>query len=549
MLGLMMERPLLLSGLLEHAASVHGDREIVSYPADEPVYRGDYGKMAARSRRLANAMRGLGVHAGDRVATLACSTHRHLEIFYAAAGIGAICHTINPRLHAEQIAFIAAQAEDVLVFADAAFVVQAEAAVRGGQVRAVVQLDGEIAGPAVVPAANGGSVPLLPYEALLAGQADVLSWPEFDENTAAGLCYTSGTTGKPRGVLYSHRSQILHAFAVALPDVAGISEADSVLPAAPMFHVQSWGIPYAATLAGARLVLPGPRLHGAALAEVIAAEGVTIALGVPTLWVGLICYLRSTGQRLPTLRRVIVGGAACPPSMITAFQQEFGIEVRHAWGMTEMSPLGTIATPCAKHGGLPEEARTRLQAKQGRPVFGVEIRIEDEAGRPVPHDGRSIGEVKVRGPWVCSGYYRCDEPGTHDAEGWFDTGDLGTIDEDGFVHITDRRKDLIKFAGEWISSIEVESLAMENPAVMQAAAIGIPDEKWGEKLLLLVVPSPGSTMREDELLALCRARLAKWSVPTRIICVASLPTSATGKVQKNVLRAQYARCTPAVPLG
>ncbi len=548
MLGLMMAQPLLLSGLLEHAASVHADREIVSYPAKGPAYRGCYRETAGRTRRLANALRALGIRAGDRVATLACSTHRHLEIFYAAAGIGAICHTINPRLHADQITFIAAQAEDVLVCADPTFLAETGAVVRGGQVRAVVLLDEGTPDPAVMAAAQGLPVPLLHYEELLASQLDVLRWPELDENTAAGLCYTSGTTGEPRGVLYSHRSQILHAYAVALPDVAGISEADSVLPAAPMFHVQAWGIPYAATLAGARLVLPGPRLHGAALAEVIAAEGVTIALGVPTLWVGLIRYLRASQQRLPTLRRVIVGGAACPPALITAFQQELGVEVRHAWGMTEMSPLGTIATLAARHGSLPAEARTRLQAKQGRPVFGVELRIDDEAGRPVPHDGCSIGEIKVRGPWVCSGYYHCDAPGTHDADGWFATGDLGTIDADGFVQITDRRKDLIKFGGEWISSIEIENLAMEHPAVMQAAAIGIPDEKWGEKPLLLVVLNPGSTAGEDELLALYRARVAKWCVPTRILCVASLPTSATGKVQKNVLRAQYAHHTAAVPI-
>jgi acyl-CoA synthetase (AMP-forming)/AMP-acid ligase II len=394
-------------------------------------------------------------------------------------------------------------------------------------------------------AASGAlSVGALCYEELLARELGGLDWPQFDENTAAALCYTSGTTGNPKGVLYSHRSQILHAFAVALPDVAWLSEADSVLPAAPMFHVNAWGIPYAAALTGARLVLPGPRLHGAALAELIEGEGVTIALGVPTLWVGLIRYLRTTGRRLSTLKRVIVGGAACPRTMIEAFQEEFGIEVRHAWGMTEMSPLGTIGTLKAKHQTLPADERKCLQAKQGRPVFGVDIKIVDEDGRDLPHDGCSIGEVNVRGPWVCSGYYRSENPASHDAEGWFATGDVGGIDADGYLQITDRQKDLIKCAGEWISSVEIESLAMEHPAVMQAAAIGIPDEKWGERPVLIVVPQPGSNISESEILALYDGRVAKWCVPDRVIFAESLPVGATGKVQKNTLRALYATARP-----
>ena len=317
-------------------------------------------------------------------------------------------------------------------------------------------------------------------------------------------------------------------------------EADSVLPAAPMFHVNAWGIPYAAALTGARLVLPGPRLHGAALAELIEGDGVTIALGVPTLWVGLIRYLRAAGRRLSTLQRVIVGGAACPRTMIEAFQDEFGIEVRHAWGMTEMSPLGTIGTLKAKHGTLPADERVRLQAKQGRPAFGVEIKIVDEGGRDLPHDGCSIGEIKVRGPWVCRDYYQSEGAGSRDTEGWFATGDVGSIDADGYLQITDRQKDLIKCAGEWISSVEIESLATEHPAVMQAAVIGVPDEKWGERPVLIVVPQPESTVSEHELLALYDARVAKWCVPVRVIFVESLPVGATGKVQKNMLRELYA---------
>ena len=468
------------------------------------------------------------------MATLACSTHRHLEVCYAVSGIGAVCHTVNPRLHADQVAWILNHAADALMFVDLAFLPQAEAALRGSErLCHVVVMTDRAHMPGAVPEPLSGAVC---YEELLARGNGRFDWPDFDENTAAALCYTSGTTGDPKGVLYSHRSQILHAFAVALPDVAGLSEADSVLPAAPMFHVNAWGIPYAAALTGARLVLPGPRLHGAALAEVIEGEGVTIALGVPTLWVGLIRYLRASGRRLSTLKRVIVGGAACPRTMIDAFQDEFGIEVRHAWGMTEMSPLGTIATLKAKHQTLPPDERAHLQAKQGRPVFGVEIKIVDENGRDLPHDGCSIGEIKVRGPWVCRGYYQSEDAGSRDAEGWFATGDVGSIDADGYLHITDRQKDLIKCAGEWISSVEIESLATEHPAVMQAAAIGVPDEKWGERPVLIVVPQPESNVSEREILALYDARVAKWCVPVRVIFVESLPVGATGKVQKNILR-------------
>lgn len=544
MQGLMMDRPLLLSGLLEHAARVHGDREVVSCSADEPVHRGSYRETAVRARQLAGALEALGVGAGDRVATFASSTHRHLEIFYAAAGIGAVCHTINPRLHPDQIAWILNHAADAVLFAEPAFLAQATAALASLDRPVPLVLMADHARPPVadtVPA----DPPALHYEDLLRDAAKGFGasapWPELDENTAAALCYTSGTTGLPKGVLYSHRSTILHAFAVALPDVAGLSEADSVLPAAPMFHVQAWGIPYAATLTGARLVLPGPRLHGAALADLIEEEGVTIALGVPTLWVGLLRHLRGEGRRLSTLKRVIVGGAACPPAMIEAFQQEFGVECRHAWGMTEMSPLGTIATLAARHQGLPPAARTLVQAKQGRPVFGVEMQIVDDAGHPLPHDGRSIGEIRVRGPWVCRSYYRCDEADSHDADGWLATGDIGSIDADGFLQITDRRKDLIKCSGEWVSSVEIESTAMEHPAVMQAAAIGIADEKWGERPLLIVVPQPGCTVCEREIRALYERRVAKWSIPARVVCTESLPVSATGKVQKNVLRERYAK--------
>ena len=552
MRALMMDMPLSISGLLEHAASVHGDREVVSCPAEEPLHRSSYAEVAHRARRLAMVLGQLGIGEGDRVATLAWSTHRHLEVFYAVSGMGAICHTINPRLPAEQIAWMLGHAEDQSIFVDLSFVPVLEAALAGVKSMRpeIVMADRAhmpVAGPDSPVAASRC------YEDLLAGASDEgFSWPPLDETTAAVLCYTSGTTGYPKGVLYSHRSQVLHAFAVALPDVGGFGEAESVLPAAPMFHVSAWGIPYAAALTGTRLVLPGPRLQPAALAEVMDSESVTIALGVPTVWVGLLRWLRASGRRPRTLRRLIIGGAAAAPSLIEAFQQEFGIEVRQAWGMTETSPLGTIATLKAKHRNSSLDDQLRLQSKQGRPVYGIEIRGVDDTGQPLPWDGRSMGEIEVRGLWVCSGYYQSERSAAHDAEGWaegwFATGDVGTIDADGFLHISDRKKDLIKCAGEWVSSIEVEALALQHPDVLQAAAIGVPDEKWGEWSLLFVALQPGSQLRPDEILAIYAGRVAKWAVPHRVIILDALPLGATGKVQKARLREMYARSDPAAPL-
>lgn len=406
MRALMMKMPLSISSLLEHAASVHGERELVSCPADEPLHRSSYAEAAGRARRLAKVLRRLGVGPGDRVATLAWSTHRHFEIFYASSGIGAVCHTVNPRLPPEQIAWMLEQAEDRVVFVDTVFMPVLEAALlRVRCVTEVVVMTDRQHMPS--EATTSGPAARRCYEELLQEESEEgFAWPRLDENAAAVLCYTSGTTGGPKGVLYSHRTQVLHAFAVALPDVGGFAEAETVLPAAPMFHVSAWGIPYAAALTGARLVLPGPRLQPAALAELIQGEGVTIALGVPTVWVGLTRYLRASGQRLNNLKRVIIGGAVAPASLIDGLQQEFGIEVRHAWGMTETSPLGTIGTLKARHSRVSADERLRLQAKQGRPVFGVEIEVADDQGRPLPHDGRSIGEIQVRGLWVCEGYYR-----------------------------------------------------------------------------------------------------------------------------------------------
>jgi fatty-acyl-CoA synthase len=477
------------------------------------------------------------------VATLAWSTHRHLEIFYAASGMGAVCHTINPRLPAEQIAWMLGHAEDRVIFVDLGFAPVIEAALAEARcVCPVIVMTDRPRMPVAKPGSAIGESHC--YEDLLAEASEKgFAWPRLDENAAAVLCYTSGTTGHPKGVLYSHRSQVLHAFAVALPDVGGFGEVESVLPAAPMFHVSAWGIPYAAALTGARLVLPRPRLQPAALAELIDSERVTIALGVPTVWVGLMRWLRAGNQRPRALKRLIIGGAAAPRALIEAFQQEFGIEVRQAWGMTETSPLGTIGTLKAKHRTRPIDDQLHLQAKQGRPVCGIEIRVVDDEGHPLPQDGRSLGEIQVRGLWVCSGYYRADPSAAHDAEGWTDgwfaTGDVGTIDADGYLQITDRKKDLIKCAGEWVSSVEIETLALQHPDVLQAAAIGVPDEKWGERPLLFITLQPESHVQPDEILSVYAGRVAKWAVPHRVIILDTLPMGPTGKVQKTRLREAF----------
>ena len=490
-----------------------------------------------RVRRLAQALRELGVGPGDRVATLAWNTRRHVEIYYAVSGLGAICHTINPRLHATDVAWILNDAEDVLVFADTTFLsLLATALPEARSVRQVVIMSAAAAAP---PPAEGPLAAALIYEDLVRGEGERFDWPCFNENTAAVLCYTSGTTGRPKGVLYSHRSQVLHAYAIALPDTFSFSEKDSVLPVVPMFHVNAWGAPYAAAMTGAKLVLPGPRLDGEALAELIEAEAVTLALGVPSVWIGLLDHLRRSGRRLPTLQRMVIGGAPAPRPMIEAFERDLGVEVRHAWGMTEMSPVGTVGTLKARHQGMAEADRFAVQEKQGRPVFGVELRIEDDDGRSLPYDGQSAGALKVRGAWVCRRYYG-EASDAVDAAGWFATGDIATLDGDGYLQITDRAKDIIKSGGEWISSIELERVALEHPDVVQAAAIGVPDQRWGERPVVVVVTRTDSSATAADILAVYQGRIARWCIPDRVILVDTLPMGATGKVQKNKLRDLYA---------
>ncbi|MBK7765080.1 MAG: fatty-acid--CoA ligase [Sulfuritalea sp.] len=530
MQGLMMNRPLMISGLLRHAGQNHGDSEIVSRLPVGGTHRYTYADAHRRSRQLVRALLSLGVKAAERIGTLAWNTHRHFEIYYAVSGMAAICHTINPRLFPEQIAYIANHADDRFIFFDVTFAALIEVlAPHCPGVKGWIALCSRAEMP-------GNAIPhLLCYEELLAAQSDDYDWPEFDENTASSLCYTSGTTGNPKGVLYSHRSTVLHAYGSSLPDSLGASARDSILPAVPMFHVNAWGLPYACPLTGAKLVMPGPHLDGASLYSLFEEEGVTLSAGVPTIWLGLLQYLQANKLKLSTVRRLVIGGSAAPPAMISAFDEQFGVTVLHAWGMTEMSPLGTVNTCKKKHLALPPEARDRVRLNQGRSIFGVEMKIVDGNGDELPRDGKAFGDLLVRGPWITSGYY-LSEGGDALQDGWFPTGDVATIDPDGYMQITDRSKDVIKSGGEWISSIELENIAVAHPAVTEAAVIGAYHPKWDERPLLVVVRKAGQEVTRDELIAFYEGKVAKWWIPDDVIFVDDLPHTATGKLSKLQLR-------------
>ncbi|MDH3739192.1 MAG: 3-(methylthio)propionyl-CoA ligase [Alphaproteobacteria bacterium] len=534
MRGLIMDRPLLISALLEHADRVSGDREIVSRSVEGPIHRYTYHDAHTRSRHLANALTALGVELGDRIATLAWNTYRHFETYYAVSGIGAITHTLNPRLAPAQFTYIVNHAEDSYIFADADLVPLIEMVASDlTSVKGVVVMTDA----AHMPEAKIDN--LLCYEELIGSHSADFAWPEFDENTASSLCYTSGTTGNPKGALYSHRSTIIHAYASALPDVLNLAEREVVLPVVPMFHVNAWGIPYGATMTGAKLVFPGPKLDGASIHELLVGEDVTFAAGVPTVWLGLLQYWRENNTRVPTLERTVIGGTAIPQSMIEAFQEEFGVEVRHAWGMTEMSPLGTICLVKPQLADADKATRYRVQIKQGRPVFGVDMKIVDEEGQELPHDGKAYGELLVRGPWITSSYFKLENSEAHDHDGWFATGDVCTIDPEGYMEITDRSKDVIKSGGEWISSIDLENQAMGHPDVMQAAVIGVTHPKWDERPLLIVVPAADKTPDLTSINEYLSDKVAKWWLPDDMIVVDSLPIGATGKVLKTKLREQF----------
>ncbi|MCY1209613.1 3-methylmercaptopropionyl-CoA ligase [compost metagenome] len=533
--GLMMHQPLLISSLLRHAERHHGDQQVVSRRVEGDIHRYTFRDLAARARRLANALRALDVTPGTTVATLAWNGYRHMELYYAVSGSGSVLHTLNPRLHADQLVWIATHAQDRVLFFDLNFLPLIEQiAAKLPAVRAFVLMSDRAHMPQQTGIAN-----LLCYEELTEAD-DGFEWPVFDENTASSLCYTSGTTGDPKGVLYSHRSTLLHTYGVALPDSLGLSAQEVVLPVVPMFHVNAWGLPYAACMVGAKIVFPGQQLDGKSLYELFEAEGVTLSSGVPTVWQGLLAHVEQHGLRFSTMKRTVIGGAACPPAMLRAFVQRHGVAVVHGWGMTETSPFGTAAVLKAAQLALGEEERFAVQAKQGRCVFGIDLKVVDDSGTELPWDGSSAGNLMVRGPWVLERYFKAPPEQQALVDGWFPTGDVATIDRDGFMQITDRSKDVIKAGGEWIGSIDLENVAMSHPAVAMAACIGVPHPKWDERPLLVVQTKPGATVSRDELIAFYAGKVAKWWTPDDVVFVETIPLGATGKMLKTELRKRFA---------
>jgi fatty-acyl-CoA synthase len=536
MLGMMQDRPLLISSLIEHAARYHPEVEIVSRTCEGPVVRTNWRALRKRVAKLANALFRMGIKPGDRVATLAWNTHRHLELYFAVSGIGAVLHTVNPRLFPEQIDYIVNHAEDSILFFDITFAGQvADLRPKFHTVNRFVAMTDR----AHLPAAVEG---VLSYEDLLAPEADDIAWPVFDERTASSLCYTSGTTGNPKGVLYSHRSTVLHSFIACSADGLKLSSADSVLLVVPLFHVNAWGVPYASAMCGAKLVLPGPRLDGENLFDLAVGEECNFSLGVPTVWLGFFKYMDDTpGLDLSKLKleRVVIGGSAAPRAIIERFRRDHGVFVIHAWGMSETSPLASIGNLLPKHRRLSTEQQVDVQTRQGRAIYGVELKIVDENGKELPQDGSVAGDLLVRGPWVTAGYFRGEGGVLLDADGWFATGDVAKIDPDGYVQITDRSKDVIKSGGEWISSIDLENAAVAHPGVQEAAVIGLPHPRWQERPLLVVVPKPGAKPDRGEILEFLSGKVAKWWLPDDIAFVDELPHTATGKLQKTKLREQF----------
>ncbi|MES2152094.1 MAG: 3-(methylthio)propionyl-CoA ligase [Pseudomonadota bacterium] len=533
-MGQMMSQPLLISSIIEYAARHYGSSEIVSRRLEGDLHRYTYRDCHRRARQMANALAGLGVRMGERVATLAWNGYRHMELYYAISGSGAVLHTINPRLHPEQIAYIANHAEDQVLFFDLSFLPLIEAvAAHCKTVKAFVLMADRDRMP---PATNIAR--LLCYEDLIEASSDQYAWPQFDENSAASLCYTSGTTGNPKGALYSHRSSVLHAYGSAMPNALNVSAMDTVLPVVPMFHVNAWGLPYSVLLSGAKMVYPGAALDGKSLYDLFEAEGVTFSAGVPTVWLGLINYAIQNNLTFSTFRRTVIGGSACPPAMMDTLIDKFGVQVTHAWGMTEMSPLGTACGLQNRHLSLPKEAQRKILQKQGHAVYGVDMKIVDDAGVELAWDGSTYGHLLVKGPWIISGYFR-NEGGDVLQDGWFPTGDVATIDADGYMQITDRSKDVIKSGGEWIGTIDLENIAMAHPAVLMAACIGIAHPKWDERPLLLVVRKPGQDLTREQLLAYFEGKVAKFWMPDDVVFVEALPMGATGKIQKNKLREQF----------
>jgi fatty-acyl-CoA synthase len=531
MLGLMQEQPLLISSLIDFASRHHGDSEIVSRRVEGDIHRYTWRDVAARAKQVANALDATNLLFSDRVATLAWNGYRHLELYFGVSGSGRVLHTINPRLHPEQIAWIANHAEDQVLCFDLTFlpIVRAIHA-KTNTIRQFVALcDAER-----LPKDSG--IPnLVAYEDWIGGQPTRYEWPQFDENSASSMCYTSGTTGNPKAALYSHRSTILHAYAASLPDVMGISARDAILPVVPMFHVNAWGIPYSTALTGAKVVFPGPQMDGKSVYELIEAEHVTFSAGVPTVWQMLLSHMKANGLKFSTLKRTVIGGSACPPAMIDAFREDYGVDVLHAWGMTEMSPLGTLCTLKNKHLAMSPEEQMKIRLKQGRAIFAIDMKIVDGQGEELPWDGKHSGDLYVKGPWVIREYFK-GEGGDPLVDGWFPTGDVATIDAEGYMQVTDRSKDVIKSGGEWISSIDVENIAVAHPAVAMAACIGVKHPKWDERPIVAVVKKPGAELTKEELLRFYEGKIAKWQVPDDVVFVDSIPLGATGKMLKTKLR-------------
>lgn len=536
MLGLMQSQPLLISSLIESAARHHGDAEIVSRRVEGDIHRYTYRDLSARAKRLANALDAMQLQLGERVASLAWNGYRHMEMYFGVSGSGRVLHTINPRLHTDQIAWVVNHAEDQVLCFDSSFLhlVQAVHAKCPTVKKWVMLCDAD-----KLPADSG--VPgLVSYEAWIGTYTDRYVWPQFDENTASSMCYTSGTTGDPKAALYSHRSSTLHAYAASLPDVMGISARDAVMPVVPMFHVNAWGIPYAAAMNGCKLVLPGPAMDGKSIYELMQAEQVTFAAGVPTIWQMLLGHVAPNKLQFSSLKRTVIGGAACPPAMIDAFQDDYGVEVLHAWGMTEVSPLGTVCTLKKKQLDWPKDQQMRVLQRQGRALYGVDMKIVNGDGKEQPWDGKTYGDLMVKGPWVLDSYYKGTSPLVADENGqrWFPTGNVATIDADGFMQITDRTKDVIKSGGEWISSIDIENIAMGHPAVAMAACIGMAHPKWDERPIVAVALKAGAQVTREELLQFYEGKLAKWQIPDDVVFVDAIPIGATGKMLKVRLREQ-----------
>jgi 3-(methylthio)propionyl---CoA ligase len=533
-MGQMMSQPLLISSIIQHADRYFGDNEIVSRRVEGDIHRYTYRDCHKRSRQMANALQKLGVKMGDRVATLAWNGYRHLELYYAISGSGAVMHTINPRLHPEQIAYIANHAEDQYLYFDMTFLPLVEAfAAHCKTVKGFIAMCDADRMPKESKIPN-----LMCYEDLINDNSPDYEWPLFDENSASSLCYTSGTTGNPKGALYSHRSTVLHSYASTMPDALNVSARDAVLPVVPMFHVNAWGLPYSVPLTGAKMVFPGPALDCKSVYELFEQEKVTFSAGVPTVWLGLLTYVGQNNLQFSTFKRTVIGGSACPPAMMKTFRHQYGVEVVHAWGMTEMSPLGTACTLQSRHLDLPEDEKQAVLEKQGHAIYGVDMKIVDDDGKELPWDGQTYGNLLVKGPWIISSYFK-GEGGDVLQDGWFPTGDVAVISPDGYMQITDRSKDVIKSGGEWIGSIDLENIAMAHPAVQQAACIGIFHPKWDERPLLVVVKKPGTDVTKEELIKFYDGKIAKWWTPDDVTFVDALPIGATGKVLKNRIRDQF----------